>query len=159
MQEKNQTNKTKNEKTKISVYKPPSPFERLRASCDNSYEALYRAVILQAIIDASGYYLQKYKTDKKNLKAYRDAYYWIFPKERERSIRFDYCSYDDGRLFLKKEDLTCEYKENSFEDICQRAGLEIKKTIDSAEKIIKNHSNAFENMEKCRFEFIESITY
>jgi hypothetical protein len=138
MNTKNQIDKPQNKKIKVSVYKPPSPFERLRLSCKNPHEALYKAILLQAVIDASGFYLQKYKTNKKNFKAYREAYYWIFDSESSRS-KIDRNHEDKN---LEEDDLI--YQENSFEDICQKAGLGIRKTIEAAEDIVKTHNDTFD---------------
>ncbi len=142
MNEKNQIEKPQNKKIKISVYKPQSPFERLRFSCQTPHEALYKAILLQAVIDASGFFLQKYKSNKKNFKAYREAYYWIFDSKSSRSSKMDDKNQRDENL--EKDDLI--YQENSFEDICQKAGLEIRKTIEAVESIVKKHNKTFDYM-------------
>ena len=141
MSEKKQIDKPQNKKIKVSVYKPQSPFERLRFSCQTPHEALYKAILLQAVIDASGFFLQKYKSNKKNFKAYREAYYWIFDSKSSRSSKMDKNQRDET---LEKDDLI--YQENSFEDICQKAGLEIRKTIEAVESIVKTHNKTFDYM-------------
>jgi hypothetical protein len=139
MNEKNQIDKPQNKKIKVSVYKPQSPFERLRLSCKNPHEALYKAILLQAVIDASGFYLQKYKSNKKNFKAYREAYYWIFDSKSSRSREMVKGHWDETS---EKDDLI--HQENSFEDICQKAGLGIRKTIEAVESIVKKHNKTFD---------------
>jgi hypothetical protein len=56
-----------------SVIKPQSPFERLKVENDSPEIALARAIILQAIIDASSTSSSKQATKMKN-----EAFKWLF---------------------------------------------------------------------------------
>lgn len=63
------------------VIRLQAPFEKIKANTDDPIERLYRAVIMQMIIDASN------KSDKQELvKNERDAKKWLF----EENENFDF---------------------------------------------------------------------
>ncbi|QEK39614.1 hypothetical protein [Candidatus Sneabacter namystus] len=69
----------------MSVLKIQAPFERLKSANDDPQQALCRAVILQAIIDASEY---SSCCSKQSAKLQKEAYYWLFTDSRNF---FDIC--------------------------------------------------------------------
>ena len=94
-----------------AVYKPQSPFERLRLHCECKYEALYRSIILQAIIDASG---AGFSSNKKNIKIYNEAKKWLFESD--------------------------ECNVGKFRDVCEKAGLNHSFVQKTAKSLIDSHA-------------------
>ena len=92
-----------------SVIKLQSPFEKIKLFNVSSEVALRRAIIIQAIIDASNV-----STSKENIKTTMDAKKWIFEENKEFNMICEYADLEPCSVRkIAKEILAIHYDKKS----------------------------------------------